>query len=54
MSRTIYILPRRQTHLCYQVPEQRNTLGGGGKAPWSQHNQNNTALCQAPTKQYLE
>ena len=28
-------------------------LGGGSKAFGTQHNQNNTALCQAPTKQYL-
>ena len=36
---------KARTHLCYQVPEQRDTLGGGSKTPWSQHNQNNTALC---------
>lgn len=33
---------------CHQVPEQRDTLGGGSKAPWAQHNQDNTALCKTP------
>ena len=30
---------------CHQVPEQRDTLGGGSKAPWTQHHQNHTTLC---------
>jgi len=39
---------------CHQVLEQRDTLGGGSKIPWSQHNQDNTALCKTPAKQHLE
>ena len=52
-NRQTYLFSRRQTHLCYQVPEQRDTLGGGSKAPGAQHNQNNTALCKTPQKQYF-
>ena len=33
---------------CHQVPEQRDTLGGGSKATGAQYNQNNTALCKTP------